>query len=340
MTAQSDFDRIADELYTLAPGNFTAARNRHADRLKKTDRPLAARIRALRRPTQAAWAANLLAHHHEDLVAELLDLGEELRAAQEQLAGDRLRVLGERRRQLVRELLSRARGAAEDAGHPLGTEAADEVERTLSAALADPDAAEAFAAGRLAAALEPVAWPGTAANGPGISAAEAAPGPAAPGRRRPARVHGTRPSSDAGSAPSHRAADGADGAGKRAEAEQRRRDRERERVLEQARKDAEAAERAGREAADLRDAAERVLADAESARQKARDEAEQAREALAAAERRDERAREDLGPAEERVLAAQKEAGQAQDLAGRASEAALAAAEKLRELESGDRRER
>ncbi|CAN3977397.1 helicase associated domain-containing protein [Kitasatospora purpeofusca] len=25
-----DFDRIADELYTLAPADFTAARNRHA----------------------------------------------------------------------------------------------------------------------------------------------------------------------------------------------------------------------------------------------------------------------------------------------------------------------
>ncbi|MFE7194043.1 hypothetical protein [Kitasatospora sp. NPDC057541] len=339
MTGQSDFDRIADELYTLAPGEFTAARNRHADALKTTDRSLAARIRALRRPTRAAWAANQLARHHEDLVADLLGLGRDLRAAQEQFAGDRLRALGERRRQLVRELLGRARRDAEDAGHPLGTEAAEEVERTLGAALADPDAAEAFAAGRLAAALEPVAWPGTAGNGPGAGAAEAVPGPAAPERRRPAPARGTRPP-DAGSASARRAAGGADGAGKRAEAEQSRRDRERERVLKQARKEAEAAERAGREAGGLRNTAERVLFQAESARQSARDETEQAREALAAAERRDERAREDLARAEDRALAAHEEAGQARDRARRADEAALATAEKLRELESGGRRER
>ncbi|MFF8775452.1 hypothetical protein [Kitasatospora sp. NPDC015120] len=333
MTDQSDFDRIADELYALAPGDFTAARNRHADRLKKTDRPLAARIRALHRPTRAAWAVNQLAHHHEDLVADLLGLGQELRDAQEQLAGDRLRALGERRRQLVRELLVRARRAAEDAGYPLGPEAADEVEQTVNAALADPDAAEAFAAGRLAASLEPVVWPGTADGGPGTDVAEAAPGPASP-RRRPAPARGPRPSPDARPTPARQAADGADGAGKRAEAAQR------ERVLQQAREEAEAAEQAGREAAGLRDAAERVLAQAEAARQTARNEAEQAREALAAAERRDERARENLARAEERVLAAHAEAGQARDLARRADEAALVAAAKLRELESGGRRER
>ncbi|MER5353453.1 hypothetical protein ABT093_24345 [Kitasatospora sp. NPDC002551] len=294
--------------------------------MKKTDRPLAARIRALHRPTRAAWAVNQLAHHHEDLVANLLGLGQELRDAQEQLAGDWLRALGERRRQLVRKLLGQARRAAEDAGYPLGPEAADEVEQTVNAALADPDAAEAFAAGRLAAALEPVAWPGTADGGPGTDVAEAAPRPASPRRGRPTPARDPRPSPDAKPTPARRAADGGDGAGKRAEAEQARRNRERERVLEQARKEAEAKERAGREAADRRDGAERVLAQAESARQTARDEAEQAREALA--------------QAEERVLAAQKDAGQARDLADRASRAALAAAEKVRALESGGRRDR
>ncbi|MFE6872621.1 hypothetical protein ACFVFS_39525 [Kitasatospora sp. NPDC057692] len=71
------------------------------------------------------------------LVADLLGLGQEPRDAQAQLVGDRLGALGERRRQLVRELLSQARRDAEDAGHPLGTKASEEVERTVGAALAD-----------------------------------------------------------------------------------------------------------------------------------------------------------------------------------------------------------
>ncbi|MER7708162.1 hypothetical protein ABTX81_35395 [Kitasatospora sp. NPDC097605] len=334
MAARPDFDRIADELYTLAPGDFTAARNRHADELRKTDRRLAERIRALRRPTQAAWAANLLTRHHGDFVADLLALGQELRAAQEQLAGDRLRMLGERRRQLVRELLVRAQRAAAEAGHPLGTEAVDGVERTLSAALADPRAAEAFAAGRLVVPLEPVAWPGTASDATADGAGQAAGGSAIPGRERSARVRGARLPS--------RSAVGAGGTAKRAEAEPPRREREREReqAREQARQEAGAAEVAGREAAGRRDAAERVLADAESARRQARDEAEQARRALSAAERREERARADLARAEEQVLAAREEAGQAREVASRASEAALAAAGRLHELESGGRRER
>ncbi|MFE6871670.1 hypothetical protein ACFVFS_34625 [Kitasatospora sp. NPDC057692] len=88
---EADLDQITDELHTLTPDDFTTARNRQADELKKTDRPLAARIRAQRRPTQAAWAANQLALHHRDLVADLLGPGQELRAAQEQLASERRR---------------------------------------------------------------------------------------------------------------------------------------------------------------------------------------------------------------------------------------------------------
>ncbi|MQS16433.1 hypothetical protein F7Q99_30625 [Streptomyces kaniharaensis] len=48
--AEPDFDAIADALYTLAPQDFTAARNEHANTLKKTDPQLAKQIRALRRP--------------------------------------------------------------------------------------------------------------------------------------------------------------------------------------------------------------------------------------------------------------------------------------------------
>lgn len=124
------FDVIADGLYLLAPADFTAARTRHADELKKTDPALAKRIRALHRPTQAAWAANLLAHHHRDQVEQLLGLGQALRDAQQHLAGAQLRELVEQRRRLVRALTEQAGRDAAAAGHPLGAGAVTDLERT------------------------------------------------------------------------------------------------------------------------------------------------------------------------------------------------------------------
>lgn len=52
-----DLDAVAVELYGLTPDEFTAARNQLA---KNVDGAAAAAIRALRKPTLAAWLANLL----------------------------------------------------------------------------------------------------------------------------------------------------------------------------------------------------------------------------------------------------------------------------------------
>lgn len=94
----TDFEAITDALYVLAPTAFTAARNERADEVKKSDPQLAKAIRALHRPTVAAWAANLLAHRHHDLVGQLMDLGQALREAQEHLAGEQMRGLADQRR--------------------------------------------------------------------------------------------------------------------------------------------------------------------------------------------------------------------------------------------------
>ncbi|MEU6236933.1 hypothetical protein [Kitasatospora sp. NPDC047058] len=339
MASTPDLDRIADELYTLAPGDFTAARNQRADQLKKTDPQLAKQLRALRRPTQAAWAANLLTHHHGDLVGQLLDLGQALRDAQEHLAGDQLRTLTDQRRQLVRALTGQARQEAAEAGHPLGADAVADLDRTLSAALADPEAARALARGRLTAPLEPVLWPGTAAAGPERATSEAprAAGggkAAGPGRRRASLtlVPGSPSPSRAGEPT---------GAGKRAEAtqqrqrQQREREQAHERALEQARQDVAEAELAVREAAGHRDASARALGDAESARQRAQEEGEQARTALAEARERDARAQEDLTSSEDRVRSAQDAAHAARTQEAGARKAVRTAAERLRKLESG-----
>ncbi|MQS16822.1 hypothetical protein F7Q99_32705 [Streptomyces kaniharaensis] len=314
-----DFDAIAGELYVLAPQGFTAARNDRADKLKETDPQLAKQVRALRRPTLAAWAANILTHRHHDLVGRLLELGQALRDAQEHLAGEQLRVLAEQRRELVRALTGQAERDAAAAGHPLGAEAVAGLDRTLSAALADPDAARALAEGRLTAALEPPIWPvapaevetgqgaGATTDGPRRAAGRRAPGTAAkPGKQE-------------------RSTD-------RAEADRRHR-----RERDQAREAVAAAKRTEREAARHAAEAEQALRDARSARRRAGDEVERARAALARAREHEADAQEDLAQAGEQVRAAEDAARTAHDQASRAGEAVQQAAARLRELEAAGR---
>jgi hypothetical protein len=145
-----------DELYALPPAEFVAARDALAKRLKaEGDAEGAKEIKALRRPTAAAWAVNQLARNHAGALGELLELGERLRRAQAKAlsgrgAGMLKELLAERRasvervaRLAVRELGSGTAGAAQR----------DAIVATLEAALADPDAAAAVEAGRLSREL-------------------------------------------------------------------------------------------------------------------------------------------------------------------------------------------
>ncbi|MEV4439659.1 hypothetical protein AB0K09_11665 [Streptomyces sp. NPDC049577] len=153
-----DFDTVADDLYGLPPKRFTAARDRYAARARDTgDKELAARIGALRRPTLAAWAGNLLVRHRPDDVRALAALGEELRRAHRQLDGAQLHELTRRQRDLVDALAREARRLATAAGAPIGDTAQGEVEATLHALLGDPAAARDFAGGRLTTAFPPPA---------------------------------------------------------------------------------------------------------------------------------------------------------------------------------------
>jgi hypothetical protein len=152
--APSDLDRAADELYALPPEEFTAARDRQASQARGNGQSaLAAQIRGLRKPTQSAWVVNLLARERPDELGGLLDLGASLREAQATLQGDELRRLSAQRGQVVAALAREALQLARAAGRTASTTVQREVEQTLEAALADPDAAEAVRTGRLASAL-------------------------------------------------------------------------------------------------------------------------------------------------------------------------------------------
>lgn len=151
-----DLESVADELYGLPPEDFTDARRRHAAAARASgDRGLATRITSLRRPTLSAWACNLLVRADPDQAAGLLRLGEGLRQAHQELDRDQMRELGSRRNRLVGALSRQVRDLAAEAGHPVSESVLREVEATLQAVLADPDAAAAWATGQLARPLSP-----------------------------------------------------------------------------------------------------------------------------------------------------------------------------------------
>lgn len=143
-------DEVARRLYARPPEEFTAARDEAVrDARAAGDRGLATEIGKLRRPTQAAWLANLLASRRGDDVAAWLALGEEMRDAHHRLSGARLRELSVRRNELVDALVSAARELAAEAGRRAAEGTVAELRDTLRAALADAEVADALRAGRL-----------------------------------------------------------------------------------------------------------------------------------------------------------------------------------------------
>lgn len=149
MAERNDLDAIAAELYALPPAEFTAARNARAG---MADRSVAAQVKALRKPTVAAWVVNLLARDGQ--LGEALELSAALREAQDELDAAELSRLGRQRRALVGALASQAVELASDAGVPVSAAARDDVEKTINAAVMDASAAAAVMSGRLITPLE------------------------------------------------------------------------------------------------------------------------------------------------------------------------------------------
>jgi hypothetical protein len=148
--ARSPLEQAGDRIYALPPEQFIAARDEAVAAARKAgDRGTADAVAAMRKPTVAAWLVNLLALRRPELLDELFELGENLRRAQHELRGEQLRELSTQRRGVVAALTAEAGRLAREVGPhrpdlPLG-----EVEQTLSAALADEEAAQRVREGRL-----------------------------------------------------------------------------------------------------------------------------------------------------------------------------------------------
>ena len=147
-SSRGDGGNIADELYALPPGEFTARRDAAAKELSaRGDRAAAAALKTLKKPTQAGWALNLLARHAGGELNDLVDVGAALRSAQEQLSGPQLRELSQQRQAVVRALTQRARQLAREHGQPLTEPVAEQVRRSLDAALTDSGLGQALLQG-------------------------------------------------------------------------------------------------------------------------------------------------------------------------------------------------
>ena len=145
---------IAEELYSLPPGEFTGTRNQWAKQTKGDgDAELAKRVTELRKPSVAAWVVNMLMRHQGDQMSQVLDLGASLRQAQSDLDGDALRELTRQRRQLTTAVTRQGRTLAGELGQKVTEAVADQVQDTLHAAMVDEDAAAAVRSGLLVSAL-------------------------------------------------------------------------------------------------------------------------------------------------------------------------------------------
>jgi hypothetical protein len=144
-----ELDDIVRELYVLPPADFVTARNELVRKARAAgSRDVAERLQQLRRPTRSAWLVNLLASDSAAM-QRLSALGRELRDAQTGLVRTELRHLAEQRRQLIADLMDRAKAHAAEAGLRLTPTVLSEVEATLQAALVDLAGALTVRNGRL-----------------------------------------------------------------------------------------------------------------------------------------------------------------------------------------------
>jgi hypothetical protein len=281
----STLEQVATELYSLDLGSFTAARTALVKELRTQDKELAEAVSALPKPMVSAWAVNRFARERADELDDLLALGEQLREAQSSLAGDRMKALTANATALVQRTLKAIARVASNADAPLSDALLGQVEQTLRAALADPDAAAAVRAGVL---VKPLSSGGF---GPVDLSGAVALTPAA----RPTRVAGprlsvVRPTADDRRDEARRGAERALEKLARVEAELAERDRELQAAtaqhdeatqrLEELRAEVEEAQRAERSAAGKVREAKKAQEEAARASARAADAAQRAKQAV------------------------------------------------------------
>jgi hypothetical protein len=147
-------EKELDSLFAAPLDEFVAERDALAKRLRADgDREAAERVKALRKPSAAVWAVNQLARRQQKDYRALLQAGDRLREAQEQVLGgespETLQEAAAAERQLVERLTEKGRAVLEVAGHSPTEAMVRRVNGTLHAAATRPDLREAAESGRL-----------------------------------------------------------------------------------------------------------------------------------------------------------------------------------------------
>ena len=141
-------------LYAELPDRFVAARAELAAHLKESgDAEGAKRVKALRRPTTAAWAVDRAARTRSTELKSLIRADGDLAAAQRAAAAgsgaESMREATEERRRLVGLLVGAAKDELERAGMAAPRATLDKVENTFLAIASDEDAGDRIRRGTL-----------------------------------------------------------------------------------------------------------------------------------------------------------------------------------------------
>jgi hypothetical protein len=150
-----DVDELTARLYSSAPEDFVKVRGEGSRTLKAAgDSEAAADFARLAKPSLSAWAVNLLVARRAEVLDEVIDRGEALRAAHTS-GGDakQIRAAHQARQDSIRRATD---AAVELTGRKVSESHREEVSATLEAASADPEAADEVRAGRL---VRPLAAP-------------------------------------------------------------------------------------------------------------------------------------------------------------------------------------
>jgi hypothetical protein len=143
-----------DRLYSLPLAEFTAERDDLARQLRKEgDTDGAGAVKALKKPSVAAWAVNQVQRDRPDEVRELIDVTEELHRVYKKLssagARERLEEAAEMQRKLINSLVRCASQLLEAGGDAPSDATLQKVADTLRAAALDEDVREQLARGRV-----------------------------------------------------------------------------------------------------------------------------------------------------------------------------------------------
>ncbi len=277
-------DEAVDHLYGLPREEFVAERDALAKQLRADgSRDAAAAVKALPKPTVAAWAANQAVRSQKRAARELWKAGDALSTAQDAVlagkgSGAKLREASERERAAVEALVEAARGLLGATGGDLSEATIERVRETLHAGAIDSEARDEVAAGRVVRERSPQ----------GLFGADPFAAPA------PKRAAKTEPKPEPKPKPKAKAKGTSD------DAAERKREREREEAAERKREEAEARRRERQEAVGR-----------ERDRKAAADRAGKAQRALEQAQERTAKAAERLDEAQAR----EREAAQALDAA-------------------------